>query len=123
MLPKSGGLLQLITRARLFQGCVRQPRADVRAGSPLNGSAVRRIAALAGAALLIALTAVRADQFEDAKKVKHDWRKELVAALQKRQQADGSFINKGDRAFGEMDPNLATGFAVLTLSYTKPAKK
>ena len=32
---------------------------------------------------------------------------------------DGSFINKGDRAFGEADANLATGFALLALSYAK----
>ena len=70
-----------------------------------------------------AMAALGEDQFEDAKKVKHDWRKELFTAIQKRQQADGSFANKGDRAFGEEDPNLATAFAILTLSYTMPAKK
>ena len=70
-----------------------------------------------------AMTALGEDQFEDARKVKHDWRKELLEALKKRQRADGSFVNKGDRAFGEGDPNLATAFALLTLSYLKtPAK-
>ena len=54
---------------------------------------------------------------------KHDWRRELFEALKKRQQDDGSFINKGDKAFGEGDPNLATAFALLSLSYTKTPQK
>jgi squalene-hopene/tetraprenyl-beta-curcumene cyclase len=66
-----------------------------------------------------AMTALGEDPFEDAKKVKHEWRKELFEALKKRQRADGSFVNKGDRAFGEGDPNLATAFALLTLSYLR----
>jgi hypothetical protein len=70
-----------------------------------------------------AMTALGEDQFEDAKNVKHDWRMELFEALKKRQQEDGGFVNKGDRAFGETDPNLATAFALLTLHYTKAAKK
>jgi squalene-hopene/tetraprenyl-beta-curcumene cyclase len=69
-----------------------------------------------------AMVALGEDPFEDAKKVKHVWRRELLDALKKRQKADGSFVNEGDRAFGEADPNLATGFAILTLSYAKPAK-
>jgi squalene-hopene/tetraprenyl-beta-curcumene cyclase len=70
-----------------------------------------------------AMAALGEDRFEDSKKVKHDWRKELFEAIKKRQQPDGSFVNAGDRAFGEADPNLATAFALLSLSYTKPAKK
>jgi squalene-hopene/tetraprenyl-beta-curcumene cyclase len=70
-----------------------------------------------------ALDAWGEEMFEDAKGQKHDWRKELFAELQKRQRADGSWINEGDKAFGEADPNLATAFAVLSLSYTRPAKK
>ncbi|HEV3117851.1 MAG TPA: prenyltransferase/squalene oxidase repeat-containing protein [Gemmataceae bacterium] len=70
-----------------------------------------------------AMTALGEDQLEDARKMNHDWRKELLEALKKRQRPDGSFLNKGDRAFGEGDPNLATAFALLTLSYLKtPAK-
>ncbi len=70
-----------------------------------------------------AMTALGEDRFEDAKGTKHDWRRELFEAIKKRQQDNGSFINKGDRQFGEADPNLATGFALLALSYTKsPAK-
>ncbi len=70
-----------------------------------------------------AMSALGEDPFIDSKDVKHEWRKELFAALKKRQKEDGSFVNPTDRAFGENDPNLATGFAILTLSYTKVAKK
>jgi squalene-hopene/tetraprenyl-beta-curcumene cyclase len=70
-----------------------------------------------------AMAALGEDRFEDARGQKHDWRRELFEALKKRQQENGSFINKGDRQFGEADPNLATGFALLALSYTQPAKK
>ncbi|HTU23111.1 MAG TPA: prenyltransferase/squalene oxidase repeat-containing protein [Gemmataceae bacterium] len=70
-----------------------------------------------------AMQALGGDRFEDAKKTKHDWRKELFEAVKKRQRADGSFINAGDRAFGEADPNLATAFALLAISYTRPRVK
>jgi hypothetical protein len=70
-----------------------------------------------------AMTALGEDRFEDAQGQKHDWRRELFEALKKRQQENGSFINKGDRQFGEADPNLATGFALLALSYTKTGMK
>lgn len=70
-----------------------------------------------------AMAALGEDRFEDANGQKHDWRRELFEALKKRQQPNGSFINKGDRQFGEADPNLATGFALLALSYTKAAQK
>jgi len=70
-----------------------------------------------------ALTALGEDPFTDAKGVKHPWRKELFEALKKRQRPDGSFSNAGSRAYGESDPNLATAFALLTLSYVaSPAK-
>jgi squalene-hopene/tetraprenyl-beta-curcumene cyclase len=70
-----------------------------------------------------AMAALGGDRFEDAKGVKHDWRRELFEALRKRQRPDGSFANAGDRTFGEADPNLATAFALLTLSYVKPPAK
>jgi squalene-hopene/tetraprenyl-beta-curcumene cyclase len=70
-----------------------------------------------------AMTALGEDPFEDAKGVKHAWRAELVNALKKSQKEDGSWVNAGDRTFGEGDPNIATAFALLSLSYaTKPAK-
>ncbi len=55
----------------------------------------------------------------DAKGVAHDWRAELVAALAKRQQADGSWVNSADR-FMEGDPNLVTAYALLALAYARP---
>jgi squalene-hopene/tetraprenyl-beta-curcumene cyclase len=69
-----------------------------------------------------AMAALGENEFTDAAGKKHDWRKELFEAIKKRQQADGSFINKGDRTFGEGDPNLATAFALLSLSYCTSAK-
>lgn len=66
-----------------------------------------------------ALQALGEDSFEDAKGTKHDWRAELTAALQNRQKDNGSFVNMPDKAFGEADPNLATGFAILALSYVR----
>ncbi len=63
------------------------------------------------------------EPFKDAKGKPHDWRKELFEAIQKRQLPNGSFLNKGDKTYGEMDPNLATAFALLSLSYTKTSKK
>jgi squalene-hopene/tetraprenyl-beta-curcumene cyclase len=68
------------------------------------------------------MLALGEDPFEDAKGGKHIWRTELLDAVKKKQKDDGSFENKTDRAFGEADPNLATAFAILTLSYVKPAK-
>ncbi len=46
---------------------------------------------------------------------------DLIAALAKRQQADGSWINENKR-WMESDPNLVTGYALLTLSYCQPKK-
>lgn len=64
-----------------------------------------------------AMQALGEDRFKDAAGKEHDWRKELFEAIKARQRPDGSFVNKGDKAFGEADPNLATAFALLTLSY------
>ena len=58
------------------------------------------------------------DTFEDAKGVKHDWRQELFDELKKKQKPDGSWANP-NAAFLENVPELATAFAVLTLSYCK----
>lgn len=69
-----------------------------------------------------AMSALGEDTFVDAAGNKHDWRKELFAALKKRQREDGSWVNEKDR-FGENNPDLATAFAVLTLSYCRPAKR
>src|SRR5262245_53931306 len=69
-----------------------------------------------------AMEALGEEPFKDAKGKEHHWRKELFEALKKRQNKDGSWLNKGDKQFGEADPNLATAFALLGLSYTKAKK-
>jgi squalene-hopene/tetraprenyl-beta-curcumene cyclase len=58
------------------------------------------------------------DPFVDAKGMKHDWRQELFDELKKRQKDDGSWVND-NRAFLENVPQLATAFALLSLSYCK----
>jgi squalene-hopene/tetraprenyl-beta-curcumene cyclase len=70
-----------------------------------------------------AMTALGEDTFEDAAGKKHPWRRELFEALKKRQQPDGSWVNDADKAFGENSADLATAFAVLTLSYCKAPSK
>jgi squalene-hopene/tetraprenyl-beta-curcumene cyclase len=63
------------------------------------------------------------DRFKDAKGTAHDWRKELFEVLKKRQKEDGSWASDKKDPFYEQNPDLATAFAVLTLSYCKaPAK-
>jgi hypothetical protein len=64
-----------------------------------------------------AMAAWGEEPFADAAGKKHYWKRELFEALAKRQQQDGSWHNEGDKAFGETDPNLATAFAVLSVSY------
>ncbi len=66
-----------------------------------------------------ALDAFEAAEIEDAHGVKHDWRRELVAELARRQQPDGSWVNSNSR-WMEGDANLSTAFAVLALSYCRP---
>ena len=62
------------------------------------------------------------DELEDAAGVKHDWRKDITEALAARQRPDGSWINESDHWL-EGDPNLVTGYALMTLSYCRPATK
>jgi hypothetical protein len=69
-----------------------------------------------------AMAALGEDTFTDAKGVKHDWRKDLFEALKKQQKADGSWANENP-SFGEGNPDLATAFALLTLSYCQQGKK
>lgn len=47
---------------------------------------------------------------------KHEWQDDLLAQLAKTQKADGSWTNENQQWF-ENDPNLATSFALLALSY------
>ncbi len=67
-----------------------------------------------------ALDALGVDEIEDGKGVKHDWRRELTEALASHQQENGSWVNTNTR-WMEGDPNLATAFALLALTYCRPA--
>lgn len=66
-----------------------------------------------------AMNALGEDTFRDAAGKDHDWRAELFEALEKRQAADGSWQNTGDRTFAEENRDLATAFALLSLSYCR----
>lgn len=66
-----------------------------------------------------AMTALGENPFLDSEGKKHNWKSALVSTLQKKQLENGSWINKGDRTFGEGDPSLATAFALISLSYCK----
>jgi len=65
------------------------------------------------------MTALGEDAFTDAAGKKHDWRKELFEAIKKRQKDNGGWTNDRRDSFGEGDPNIATAFALLSLSYCK----
>jgi squalene-hopene/tetraprenyl-beta-curcumene cyclase len=67
-----------------------------------------------------AMTAFGEDPFVDAKGKEHYWKAELFAAIKSRQATDGSFQNREDKKFNESDKNLATSFALISLSYCKP---
>jgi squalene-hopene/tetraprenyl-beta-curcumene cyclase len=69
-----------------------------------------------------ALAASGLEEVTDAAGKTHDWKKELIAELAKRQQPDGSWVNT-NRQWFENDPNLATAFALKALSYCKPTTK
>jgi squalene-hopene/tetraprenyl-beta-curcumene cyclase len=58
-------------------------------------------------------------EITDAQGQRHDWRSELTAALAKRQNRDGSWVNKADR-FMEGDPNLVTAYCLLALGHARP---
>jgi squalene-hopene/tetraprenyl-beta-curcumene cyclase len=69
-----------------------------------------------------ALDAIGEDMLVDGQGVQHNWRHELIATLAELQDKNGSWVNTHSRWL-EADPNLVTGYALLTLSYCKPAKK
>ncbi len=66
-----------------------------------------------------ALNAMKLDVVTDEQGVKHQWRRELLRELARRQQPDGSWINENPRWL-EGDPSLVTGYALLALSYCRP---
>ncbi len=66
-----------------------------------------------------AMDALGEEQFVDAAGTKHAWRKELFDTLKAKQKADGGWVNDGERTFGESNADLATAFALLSLSYCK----
>jgi squalene-hopene/tetraprenyl-beta-curcumene cyclase len=66
-----------------------------------------------------ALATMGLPQIEDAQGVKHDWKRELVDELAKRQRPNGSWLNPTSRWL-ESDPNLVTCYALLALAYCKP---
>jgi squalene-hopene/tetraprenyl-beta-curcumene cyclase len=66
-----------------------------------------------------ALSMLGRPTIKDAEGREHDWRAELVEALAKRQNPDGSWVNPSDR-FMEGDPNLVTSYALLALGYARP---
>ena len=65
-----------------------------------------------------ALDAVGEPEITDSKGATHDWRTELAKKLSDEQQADGSWVNKNERWL-ESDPNLATAYSLLALSYCR----
>jgi len=69
-----------------------------------------------------ALDAMGVDELEDAKGVKHDWRREMTEELARRQRPDGSWVNTNPQ-WMEGDPNLATAFSLLALTYCRPTER
>ncbi len=68
------------------------------------------------------LNALGQPVFTDKLGTQHDWRQELIRALAARQRANGSWVNDNER-WMEGDANLATGYALLALSYARPDAK
>lgn len=69
-----------------------------------------------------ALDAMGGDVFVDEAGVEHHWRDELAQELSRRQHDNGTWVNQHPRWL-EGDVNLVTGYALLTLSYCKPASQ
>lgn len=65
-----------------------------------------------------ALSLLGKPTFTDAAGKAHDWRAELIEALAKRQNPDGSWVNAADR-FMEGDANLVTAYGLLALSHAR----
>jgi squalene-hopene/tetraprenyl-beta-curcumene cyclase len=65
-----------------------------------------------------AMAALGQPTIVDDKGKSHDWRADLVAALAKRQEPNGGWVNRDDR-FMEGDPSIVTSFAILALAATR----
>lgn len=68
-----------------------------------------------------ALNAMGEDEIVDPDGVSHNWRRELIDEIASRQLENGSWINENQRWL-EGDPNLVTGYVLLTLSYCRGDK-
>jgi squalene-hopene/tetraprenyl-beta-curcumene cyclase len=66
-----------------------------------------------------ALDTVGDNTLVDASGTSHDWRRELAGRLFELQKSDGSWANTSERWL-ESDPNLATAYSLLALSYCQP---
>ncbi len=66
-----------------------------------------------------ALSVMELTSVEDSKGMKHDWRKDLADKLMSVQRENGSWLNTQPRWY-EGDPNLATAYSLLALSYCEP---
>jgi squalene-hopene/tetraprenyl-beta-curcumene cyclase len=69
-----------------------------------------------------ALATLGSDRMTTADGSKHDWRLDLFNALKKRQRDDGSWSNSNKEYF-ENNPDLATAFALLAISYCQRSAK
>ncbi len=67
-----------------------------------------------------ALDAAGLNEIVDADGAKHNWRRDLLEELIRRQQPDGSWINQNSRWL-EGEPALVTAYALLCLSYCRAA--
>src|SRR3954467_15796655 len=68
-----------------------------------------------------ALALLEQPTLTDASGQAHDWRNDLVGALAKRQNSEGSWVNPADR-FLEGDPNLVTAYGLLALAHARPRR-
>lgn len=66
-----------------------------------------------------ALDALGQDEIADADGKSHNWRHELLHAIAKRQQPDGSWVNANHRWL-EGNTDLVTAYCLLSLSHAKP---
>ncbi len=70
------------------------------------------------------LDASQLDVVVDMNGKSHNWRADLVQQLAKSQAKDGSWTNPTEERWFEGDPNLATAYAMLALSYCdQPSKQ